>query len=117
MSIVAEADWEGVKPERLFGIGADYLEWARTAEGTIREKVTTSCLNNYNEVWADEDPEEGPPRLDHAGFLSHLRLNGISLYHDGSANWFYDASDLFAGHGIMVWVSTDRAFEDASLIG
>lgn len=116
-TIVAEAEWATADPEELFAIGAEYLDWARRAEPACRGRIADDYLEVYNGSWADDDPEEGPPRLDREGFIARLRPAGISLYHDGSADWVYDPGDLFAGHGISVWVGRDRVFGEASLFG
>ena len=116
-AIVAEAQWADTDPEELFTIGAEYLRWARQAEPACREQIADDYLEVYNRSWADDDPDEGPPPLDRSGFIAHLRLAGISLFHNGSADWVYDAGDLFAGHGISVLVGEDRKFGRAMLFG
>jgi hypothetical protein len=115
--IVAEAEWAEADPDELFAIGADFLAWARGAEAACRERIADDYLEVYNQAWADDDPDEGPPPLDRAGFLAHLRLAGISLFHTGSSDWVYDPGDLFAGHGISVYAGADRVFGRASLFG
>ncbi len=117
-SIVAEAEWAGAEPAELFTVGAEYLAWAREAEPEVRARVADDLLNCYNEVWADEDPEEGTPPMNRAEFLANIRPSGINLYHDGSASWYYSCGDLFAGHGISLLLGPERKFRGkASLIG
>jgi hypothetical protein len=116
-AIVAEAEWANADPDGLFALGAEYLGWARQAEPACRERIADAYLDVYNHSWADDNPDEGPPPLDRPGFIANLRPAGISLFHDGSANWVYDPGDQFAGHGISVYVSEDRVFVRASLFG
>jgi hypothetical protein len=104
-------------PERSLAVAAEYLGWTRGAELTCRERIADDLLETYNEAWADDDPEEGPPRLTRREFIARLKLEGISLHSDGSAGWIYDPGDLFAGHGISVWVSEDRVFGEAGVFG
>src|SRR5690242_4257282 len=63
LSIVAEGEWADSGPAELFEIGVEYLAWAREAEPTVRARVADDLLDCYNEVWADEDPEEGTPPM------------------------------------------------------
>ena len=115
--IVAEAGWADADPDELFAVGAEFLAWARQAEPACRARVADDYLDTYNRAWADDDPDEGPPPLDRAGFLGHLRPAGISLYHTGVSDWVYDPGDLFAGHGISLYVGEDRVIGRASLFG
>jgi hypothetical protein len=126
LAIVAEAEWSGADPAELFEIGAEYIAWARRAEPKCRKRIAEDLLDVYNRSWAydpedeepdEDDPDEGPPPLTRGQFLKRLRLTGISLFHTGSAAWVYDAGDLFAGHGISVYVDDGRVFQKASLFG
>jgi hypothetical protein len=116
--IVAEAEWATADPAELFEAGAAFLTWAREFEPQCRERVADDLLDLYNDAWADDDPEEGPPRLSRAEFLAAIRPSGLSLYSSGMSSWSYDAGDLFAGHGIWVVADKDGSFKGkASLVG
>ncbi|MBN8927929.1 DUF2262 domain-containing protein [bacterium] len=118
LSIVAEAEWADADPAELLAAGAEYLRWARQAEPQIRQRVADDLHECYNSAWADEDPEEGTPPMDRAEFLAAIRPDGVSLYHDGSASWFYACGELFGGHGIWLMLGPDRGFKGkASLVG
>jgi hypothetical protein len=116
--IVAEAEWAGAEPAELFEAAAAFLAWARGFESRCRVRVADDLLDVYNRVWADDDPEEGPPPHTRPEFLAAIRLSGLSLYHTGASSWSYNASDLFAGHGIWVLVAKNGSFTGkASLVG
>ena len=124
-AIVAEAEWSDAGPAALFEIGAEYVAWARKSESKCRERIAQDLFGVYNRSWAyepddeadDDDPDEGPPPLTRGEFLKRLRPSGISLFHTGSADWVYNAGELFAGHGISVYVDESRVFRKASLFG
>jgi hypothetical protein len=110
----------------LFEIGARYIAWARKSELTCRKRIADDLLDLYNCSWADDpddedldedDAEDGSPPLTCAQFLRRLRPSGISLFHTGSADWVYDAGELFAGHAISVYVDEEQVFRKASLFG
>ena len=91
---------------------------AASNESQCRERVADDLLDCYNSVWADDDPDEGPPRCTRDEFLAAVRPCGISLHHDGSSSWSYDPGDLFAGHGIWLMLDASRSFlGQASLWG
>ena len=46
---------------------------------------------------------------------SPLAVGLIGLFHTGMSDWVYDPGDLFAGHGISVYVGADRVIGRASL--
>jgi hypothetical protein len=96
---------------------ADHLNWAKQSVPVCREWIADDLLNIYNEAWADEDPEEGPPPLNRSEFLAHLRLVDITIHQDGSVGWMYDPGAMFTGHGIWLWIGADRVFRKASLFG
>jgi hypothetical protein len=125
-AIVAEAEWSDADPAELFEIGAEYIAWARKSEPKCRKRIAEDLLAVYNRSWAydpddeeadEDDPNEGPPPLTRGQFLQRLRPSGISLFHTGTADWVYDAGDLFAGHGISVYMDESRVFKKASLFG
>jgi hypothetical protein len=116
-AIVAEGGWAHADSESMFAAGAEYLSWARQAESGCREWITEQCLEGYNQSWADEDPNEGPPPLTRFKFMAFLRLAGITLFDNGAAHWVYDTGELFAGHGLSVYVDDHRVFCEPSLLG
>ena len=117
-AIVAEAEWADIDPAELFEIGATFLQWAREFEPHCRDQIANDLLDCYNEVWADEDPEEGQPPHTRGEFLSAIRPSGISLFDNGSSSWSYDPGDLFAGHSIWHMLDENRSFiGKASLVG
>jgi hypothetical protein len=116
--IVAEAEWATADPTELFAAAAAFLAWAREFEPRVRERVADDLLDLYNQAWADDDPDEGPPPHTRAEFLAAIHPSGLSLYHTGMSSWSYHAGDLFAGHGIWVVVARDGSFTGkASLVG
>jgi hypothetical protein len=117
-AIVAEDEWEDVEPAELFEIGTAFLAWAREFEPQCRERVADDLLDLFNQSWADDDPEEGPPTHTRAEFLAAIRLSDLTLYPGGASHWYYDPGDLFAGHRIWLMVDADRSFRGkASLVG
>lgn len=116
--IVAEGDWADKNPDDLFEIGASFLAWAKEFEPTVRERVADDLLYVYNEHWADDDPDEGPPPYTRSEFLAAIHLCGLSLYDSGRSSWDYDPGELFAGHGIWHMLDKNGLFlGKASLVG
>jgi hypothetical protein len=115
---VGGADWADAEPGELFDTGAAFLAWAREFEPRCREKIADDLLDVYNQSWADDDPEEGPPAHTRVEFLAAIRPCDINLFHSGSSTWEYESGDLFAGHRIWLVLDSNRSFVGkASLLG
>src|SRR5262249_16801368 len=107
-------------PEELFAAGLESLAWARAAEPRCRQQIADNLLECYNEVWTNPDPNDpgdGPGPATRDEFIPLIRPSGLHLHTDGSAVWYYEDADLFAGHAIEVWVGKDREFSGGHLAG
>jgi hypothetical protein len=115
--MIVEGDWEGIDPGDLFEIGARFLRWARKFEPRCRDRVVNDLYELYTRWWAGDDTGEGPSMLSRPEFHEVLHPCLISLYHDGSSDWQYECGDLFAGHGIDLYVDADGVLGRADLWG
>jgi hypothetical protein len=117
-SMTYEDQWAKTDPAKLAEIGTAFLGWAKDFEPLCRDRIADDLLDVYNRSWADDDPDEGPPKLNRAEFLNALGLTAIDLQEPGYSSWRYASGDLFAGHGINVMPNPDRSFlGEASLEG
>lgn len=116
-AIIAEAGGADDEPAELFENGAAFLAWARKFELRCREKIADDLLDVYNQLWADDDPEKGPPPHTRAEFLATIRPCRMTLHPNGSSSWDYDSGDLLTGH-IWLLLDAERSFVGkASLVG
>jgi hypothetical protein len=82
---------------------------ARKAEDFAIEKL----LPLKNELWLDEDEE---PVTDEE-FRSRMTLTAISIFGDGTTEFWHDDGDLFWGHLIQVERAANGEFTDANIPG
>ena len=109
-SLVDEEKWATTSPASLLEIATAFLQWAGTFEPHCRERIADNLLRVYNEAWADDDPDEGPPPCTRPEFIAALQLDSISLDESGSSSWIYKCGDLFAGHAISLMLNADHSF-------
>jgi hypothetical protein len=82
-------------------------------EPKLRRNVCSHLLE-LAEDWRDED---NTPEWTLETFMKAVTITSASFNEDGAATVYYDDGEVFAGHVIMVAVSSDGAFEDASIAG
>src|SRR5262245_4100838 len=70
-------------------------------------------LPHYNDVWR----MEAEPAMKKAELLDRVRLDEITVHADGRATYWYAAGDLFAGHGMQLFLSAETEFTDHDLPG
>jgi hypothetical protein len=92
----------------------EYLDWARTTESECRNKIADDLLATYNEIWA-EDNVIG--QISREIFINKIVPESLILHLDGEGTWYYQDSDLFAGHSIEILIEADRSFNEAHLAG
>ena len=86
----------------------------RNHEPELRQTVCAHLLE-LAEDWRDED--ENPEAWTLETFMKAVTMVSASFDEDGSATVYYDDGEVFAGHVIMVAVSSDGEFRDASIAG
>ena len=84
-------------------------------EAQARQAAADALLQGYNEGWADDD--EGPGVLDHDGFMALMRLGTVTVEADGSATYWFDDGEMFAGHVIMVDLDATGTCTNATIAG
>ena len=99
-------------PERLEPLQA-LFERVIAHEGRARRAAADGMLAGYNETWADD----GPGVLDAEGFMAHMRLKTVTVELDGSATYWYNDGDLFAGHAITVDLDAAGHCTDTNIMG
>jgi hypothetical protein len=111
--------WTGTGPDidfdELVRKGVEYLEWARTAETFIRQRIADELLDTYNDNWADGNA--GTRKLTRDEFLGRLCAYSITLDVKGTSAWYYEDGDLFAGHWIQVRLDSGRSIFAIGLAG
>ncbi|MCA9135527.1 MAG: DUF2262 domain-containing protein [Planctomycetales bacterium] len=65
-------------------------------------------LPHYNEVWQTE----GSPKLTRKSLTDHIKVVEMTVHPDGRATYWYDAGDLFDGHGLRIFLSAETNFVD-----
>ena len=92
----------------------EYLDWARTTESECRNKIADDLLATYNEIWAEDN---GMGQISREIFINKIVPESLILHLDGEGTWYYNDSDLFAGHSIEISIEADRSFNEAHLAG
>jgi hypothetical protein len=65
----------------------------------------------HNDTWNEGD------EIDAATFKSRMSLESIVIYPSGGAEIYYGDGDLFWGHTILVGLTEDLSFRDATIAG
>ena len=78
-----------------------------------KECAVRDLLELKNDTWRDEDE----PELSVEEFKRLMELEGIVVYGDGSAEFYYLDGDLFWGHCILVQMDADERFDNAHIAG
>jgi hypothetical protein len=74
-----------------------------------------SHLLELAEDWREDDGKPEPWTLE--AFMDAVTITSASFDEDGAATIYYDDGEVFAGHVIVVAVSSDGAFQDANIAG
>jgi hypothetical protein len=85
------------------------LEWSQQ----VNNLAVSKLLSLKNECWLDEDEQE----ISSTEFLNRMQLKSITVYPDGSVDFWHDDGDLFWGHSILVTGSLSDGVTDASIAG
>jgi hypothetical protein len=83
-------------------------------EPELRQAVCSHLLE-LAEDWRDEDEMPEPWTLE--AFMKVVTITSASFDEDGAATIYYDDGEVFAGHVIVVAVSSAGVFEDANIAG
>jgi hypothetical protein len=86
---------------------------AKRWDGEIRSRIVKELLELKNGTWL----KEGEKQLTADDFLRRISLSSVTVYSDGSFEFWYDDGDLFLGHSIMVSGSIEGGLTDAGLQG
>lgn len=92
--------------EKLF---EDSSGWSRK----IEECALSRLLDLKNDAWL----ENGQTSVSGEEFLQHMELESITVYADGSFEFWYNDGDLFWGHAILVTGSVKEGPTDADICG
>jgi hypothetical protein len=98
---------EAVEQARL--LWKDAKRWG----GEIRAHLLKELLELKNDSWL----EEGEKELTADDFLRRVSLSSVTVYSDGSFEFWFDDGDLFWGHSIMVSGSIEGGLDDAGIHG
>lgn len=106
-------------PRDLIVVCAGILQKTVSSLQVLRSRVADDLLDTYNDNWADDDPDEGPPEMDREDFMAALTLADISLHGiDGGRTIMFSCGDLFAGHVVVLTLdNTDQPVGRATLFG
>jgi hypothetical protein len=78
----------------------------------LRQNVCSHLLE-LAEDWRNEDETPKPWTLE--GFMKAVTITSASFDEHGAATIYYDDGEVFAGHVIIVGVSSTGVFEDANI--
>jgi hypothetical protein len=79
----------------------------------ILEYAVQEMLSMKNGTWLDEDETE----LTADQFKARMTLEAITIYPDGSFEFWHDDGDLFWGHSIQVAGDILNGLKDAGIHG
>lgn len=85
------------------------LEWSQQ----INNLAVSELLNLKNECWLDEGDQE----ISSTEFLNRMQLTSLTVYSDGSFEFWHDDGELFWGHSILVSGSLSKGVTNASIAG
>lgn len=85
------------------------LEWSQR----INDVAVSELLHLKNQCWLDEDEQE----IGTTEFLNRMQLTAMTVYPDGSFEFWHDDGELFWGHSILVSGSLAEGVTDASIAG
>lgn len=86
---------------------------AKRWNGEIQSYMLKELLDLKNDNWF----EEGEKKLTPDDFLRRISLASVTVYSDGSFEFWYGDGDLFWGHSIMVSGSIEGGLDDAGIHG
>jgi hypothetical protein len=92
-------------------LAAEQTDWDRR----LREAAAGQLLNLKNENWLDKDEGEEPVTADQ--FQSRVAMQSISVYPDGSLEFWFEDGDLFFGHAILIDANVEGSIGEAHLAG
>lgn len=84
-------------------------EWSRK----IEHFAVSELLDLKNECWLAEGEQE----ISATEFLTRMQLTSMTVYPDGSFEFWHEDGDLFWGHSILVSGSISLGVTDASIAG
>lgn len=110
---VAVVDEHGTT-ERLDASVALYLKAVRAERKILRTALREEVLELYNESWSGGTGEFGEGEL-----LSRLRLEVVSVNVDGytAVELYYDGTELFGGHVLVIELDAKLKYQDCDLRG
>ncbi len=77
------------------------------------KEAASALLDLANSEWR----EEGCSALDSSSFKAKLRAESATLFPDGSAEVFFRADNVFAGHGVIVSIDANGRATDPTICG
>jgi hypothetical protein len=89
------------------------LDWLSSNKKLVDNVIIRDLLHLKNSNWLQE--EEGP--LTEKDFINKVRLTSIIFSNDMSFDLDFDDGDIFAGHTIVVPVTTNRKVKNATIEG
>jgi uncharacterized protein (TIGR03067 family) len=104
--------WPGGRSdEAILEAGREAVQWLRNNEPAARHFAASRMLDGHNDSWNDGEP------ISAEAFASRMTLETASIQADGGIDLYYQDGDLFWGHCIIISVSGERQFIDASIAG
>ncbi len=79
----------------------------------VKEFAAERLLELKNDSWLEDEQEE----LSREDFMSHMKLQEISVEESGDFGLWHDDGDLFFGHTILVSGNLERGLTDAGIHG
>lgn len=81
-------------------------------EKSLRCEAAKRLLQLYNRKWS----AEGQP-IDEETFVGRMKLEGLNLSSDGSAELFYGSGQMFADHAIRLSLDGQGAVQEITIAG
>lgn len=112
VQLYLSGDEEG-SPEPALRAARSLWEEQPEWEKRVRDFAVEALLPLKNDVWLDDDEEP----LTSEAFKERMTLQSITLYPDGSFDFFHDDGELFWGHAIQVWGTLSEGPTGADIPG
>jgi hypothetical protein len=89
------------------------LNWILSNKSLIEEAIVQNLLASKNSHWLERNESQ----LSSKEFLTRIKLESIEFFDDISFELSYDGGNIFAGHDIVVQITSNGKIEKVTVEG
>jgi hypothetical protein len=104
---------EGNSPDSAFQTARELWKTMEEWNQKVNAFAVSELLDLKNDNWLDEDEEEVTAEK----FIRTMQLESITVYPDGSFEFWHNDGDLFLGHSIHICGSLNEGLTNADIPG